>query len=165
MRSILLALCTCALTACAGMATTYQPASITTFGGYRASAEAPNRWRVSAVSNGFAEEDLAIAMTLYRGAVIAKAAGFPYMQVVDFRIVQEVGGSIWARGVQNTELKIVGIHDAAAPLRCEATARFQANCRTLGVDATLALYAPTLQQSPAQTAAEVESARQSPPRP
>jgi len=148
------------------LATTYQPANaFTTFGGYRAKAEAPNRWRVTAVSNSFSDENFAIAMTLYRGAVIAKAAGFPYMQVVDFRIVQEVQGGLWPRGLQTTTLRVVGVADPSAPFQCEAPARFQSNCRTLGVEETLTRYAPTLEQSPAQTAAEVEAVRRSPPQP
>lgn len=163
MRSILLAACAFSLAGCSSLVTAYGPSTIVTAGGYRDAAEGPNRWRVTAMSNGFATEDMAQAIVLYRGAVVAKAAGFAHMQVVYFSAVQtHVGGM---RGPQNATLKIVGVHDPAAPLACEAEPAYRWSCRTLGVETTLATMGPRLNQSPAQTAAEVAAARRSPPRP
>jgi hypothetical protein len=166
MRSILLAAFAFSLTGCTSLASTivteYGPQTVMTAGGYRNWSEGPGRWRVSAKSNGFAEEDLAQGIALLRGAVLAKAGGFSHFQVVSFEGTQRSTGSI--RGIQAVTFRFVGVNDPDAPLNCESPPLTQSSCRTLGVDATLALFGPRLNRSPAQIEAEVAEVRRSPPR-
>jgi hypothetical protein len=166
MRHILLAACAFSLAGCTSLASTivteYGPQTVMTAGGYQNWSEGPGRWRVSAKSNGLAEADLAQSMALMRGAVLAKAAGFSHLQVVSFEGTQRMFGSM--RGIQHVILRLVGVHDADAPLTCESPPLTQSSCRTVGVDATLALLGPRLDRSPAQIEEEVAAARRSPPR-
>jgi hypothetical protein len=162
MRAILIASCAAALAGCSSMVTQYGPQTVMTAGGYRDAAEGPNRWRVGAKSNGFAFEDFAQAMAMFRGAVLAKAAGFSYLQIVYFQGTQRTAGGM--RGIQDVTFRFVGVNDPAAPLNCESPPLTQSSCRTVGVDETLALLADQLERTPAQVEAEVAAARASPPR-
>ena len=166
MRHILLAACALSLAGCTSLASTlvteYGPQTVMTAGGYQNWSEGPGRWRVSAKSNGFAQADLAQPIALMRGAVLAKAAGFSHLQIVSFQGTQRMAGGM--RGIQHVILRLVGVHDANAPLVCESPPLTQGTCRTVGVDATLALLGPRLNRSPAQIEAEVAAARASPPR-
>lgn len=166
MRSILLAACAFSLAGCTSLASTivteYGPQTVMTAGGYRNWSEGPGRWRVSAKSNGLARPDLAQEIAVLRGAVLAKAAGFSYLQIVSFQGRRRMVGGM--RGIQDVTLRFAGAMDANAPLDCKSPPLTQSSCRTIGVDATLALLGPRLNRSPAQTEAEVAAARASPPR-
>ncbi|HYI47587.1 MAG TPA: hypothetical protein VEX35_03900 [Allosphingosinicella sp.] len=166
MRTILLAACSFSLGGCTTLAssfvTAYGPQTVMTAGGYRDWTEGPGRWRVSAKANGMVEQDFAQHMAVFRGAVLAKAAGFSYLQIVSFRGRQRMVGGM--RGIQDVTFRFAGAHEADAPLACESPPLTQSSCRTVGVDATLALLGPALNQSPAQIEAEVAAARASPPR-
>jgi hypothetical protein len=165
MRHILLAACAFPLAGCTSLASTivteYGPQTVMTAGGYRNWSEAPGRWRVSAKSNGFAQENLAQEIAVLRGAVLAKAGGFSYLQIVSFQGVQRRAGGI--RGIQDVTLRFAGVNDPNAP-PANRPPLTQSSCRTVGVDATLALLGPRLNRSPAQIEAEVAAARASPPR-
>jgi hypothetical protein len=166
MRSILLAACAFSLAGCttltSSFVTQYGPQTVMTAGGYENWTEAPGRWRVRAKANGMVEQDFAQHMAVFRGAVLAKAAGFSYLQIVSFRGRQRMVGGM--RGIQDVTFRFAGAHDANAPLACESPPLTQSSCRTVGVDATLALLGPGLNRSPAQIEAEVAQARASPPR-
>jgi len=166
MRSILVAACAFSVAGCStitsSFVTQYAPQTVMTAGGYQNWTEAPGRWRVRAKANGMVEQDFAQHMAVFRGAVLAKAGGFAYLQIVSFRGSQRMVGGM--RGIQDVTFRFAGVHDANAPLACESPPLTQSSCRTVGVDATLALLGPRLNRSPAQTDAEVAEARASPPR-
>ena len=162
MRMILLAASALTLGACSSFVTEYAPQTVMTAGGYRDAAEGPGRWRVSAKSNGLAERDMAQVMAVFRGAVLAKAAGFSHLQIVFFSGTQRYAGAM--RGIQSVTLRFVGVNRPDAPLHCESPPLTQSSCRTVAVEETLALLGPQLRRTPAQTEAEVAEARASPPR-
>lgn len=166
MQPIVLATCAFSLAGCTSLASTivteYGPQTVMTAGGYRNWSEGPGRWRVSAKSNGFAQENLAQEIAVLRGVVLARAGGFSHLQIASFQGVQRRAGGI--RGIQDVTLRFAGVNDSGAPLVCESPPSTQSSCRTIGVDATLALLGPRLNRSPAQIEAEVAAARASPPR-
>ena len=161
MRMILLAASALALGACSSFVSEYGPQTVMTAGGYRDAAEAPNRWRVSAKSNGLAEQDFAQTMAVYRCAILARAAGFPHLQIVYFSGRQRFAGGM--RGIQDVTFRFVGVNSPDAPLTCESPLLTQSTCRTMAVEETPALLGPQLRRTPAQTEAEVAAVRASPP--
>lgn len=163
MRRYVLALCLSTTAACAGgLATHYAERRFGRSGGYSSVAMGPARWRIEGLSTAFTAPDFAQNMALYRGAVLAKAAGFSYMQVTNFWICTE--DFYGSRGNQYAGLTITAVNDSNAPLDCVASEYFRANCRTLDVDRMLAELGPPLNQTPAQTATEIEAARSAPAR-
>ena len=124
------------LAALVGCATTYRRSPLGLGDGYRERLLAPGLWRVTGSANGFSRPGLGIDIALYRAAELAGAAGFAYFQILDGDYdagtitSSAFGGGATYAGDRQT-LKIRAVHDARAPLACEA--RDPGRCRTLSV--------------------------------
>ena len=141
----------------AACATHYGEYNLARPGGYNDERLAANRWRVDSRSTPSSGADFSTNMALVRGAILAKAAGFSIIHVVNLRIIDFE--NIAGRAGQAAHLTIVGTNDAAAPLSCEGNERFAKNCRILPVDAILETLAPRVGLTPAQVEQEVARTR------
>ena len=143
MRSITLAAALAAaslLGACAGANEGFP-------GGMRVQQLQPNRWTLSPGRLDFDEANLQIR-AYYRAAVVARAAGFDWYQVVNY----DEGPLGIGTG---TELQIVGVNDPKAPLTCLAEPQYKHMCVVRSVEESFAQYGPQLGKTRAQFDEEV----------
>ena len=131
---------TLALGACAGANEGFP-------GGMRSEQLQENRWTINPGRLDVDEANLQIR-AYYRAAVLAKAAGYEYFQVVDY---DEGPLGIGA----GTSFQVVGVHDAKAPLTCLAEAQFQHMCVVRSVEEAFTQYGPQLGKTRAQFDEEV----------
>ena len=137
----------------AGCATTYAGSNAGgLFGGQKASRIDANSWEISTSANGYSHADFAQNSALYKSALVARAAGFPYFQIYRFDIF------INGYGAQSAKLRMHPVDTPYPHYVCESQ-RFRSNCRVLGTDATIALTEPELPRTPQQTEAEVAAIR------
>lgn len=105
----------------------------------------PNRWTVS--MPGLNADD-AEPMSIYRAALVAKAAGYPYFQVVDFR------GGVLGLG-QSAGVQFVGVRDAGERHACLAKKDYEYQCVTRPTDEAIAKFGAILGRTPQQIEADV----------
>ena len=117
------------------------------FGGYKDKVISPNRWRVSATTNGVADEGSAQQMAVYRAAELAQAAGYRYMQIVNQSGKVTMIGVGYStptiRGPQSMKLEIVGVNQNIQPTECAA--KQPDACFTVDVAQAMAAARPYLQ--------------------
>ncbi len=131
----------------------------------------PGRWSVSAAGR---TPERATDAAWYRGAVLARAAGYSHLQLLGYRVegfdyanapIATKNGDIAMpeRVPERTAfLQLAGVNNPAAPLDCTAAAAAAMPCRNAPVDEVLATLGPRLGRTPAQTAAEVAAAGNAP---
>ena len=111
----------------------YKPFGL--FGGYKDKVVGPNRWRVSATTNGVADEGSAQQMAVYRAAELVQAAGYSYMQIVNQSGSQAMIGVGYStpniRGAASMKLEVVGVSADVPPAEC--TAKRPESCFTVSV--------------------------------
>jgi len=82
-------------------------------GGYKDRQLAPNRWYV----RGFSLAAQALPLAMYRGALLVKKAGYPYLQVVRTDLNMTYGFMVPTS--QGAKIRIVGVRSMNEPLVCE----------------------------------------------
>jgi hypothetical protein len=143
LRNCLLLAAAGAAVALGGCATSYSRNDLGWGDGYRERQIAPGIWLVRAQANIYTRDDFAIDMATYRGAVIARDAGFSHVQLLDSYVEEnEVLGSLAGLAGERVEVKIRGVNDRNAPIACEM--RPPATCRTLSVEETIRTLGPRL---------------------
>jgi hypothetical protein len=110
-----------------------------------------NRWTLHPGRVDVNEANLQIR-AYYRGAVLAKAAGYEWFQVVDY----DEGPLGLGLG---TKLQVVGVRDEKAPLTCLAEPEWNHMCVIRNVEKTFAEYGPQLGKTRAQIDEDVRIER------
>jgi hypothetical protein len=82
-------------------------------GGYKDRQLAANRWYV----RGFSLAAQALPLAMYRGALLVKKAGYPYLQVVRTDLNMTYGFMVPTS--QGAKIRIVGVRSMNEPLVCE----------------------------------------------
>ena len=130
--------------------------------GYKETKLTDLRWRVHAQAGRGAIKDLALLSTLYRSAIIAKAAGHSRFYPIKLEIGNQlashyvVSNQVYGQNVYST----IVLHDnAASPPPCEAAPKWAENCRDQSADEVIATIGPLLGQDAAAAAIEIETAR------
>ena len=98
-------------------------------------------------------------IAVYRGALLAKAHGFPFLMIVNGKITDTYVSGV---GSLKADMTMVGLMTRDAPAPCEAEPRYVENCRLLVVDEVIASYGAELNRSPAQRDADLEAVRNLP---
>lgn len=131
-------------------------------GGYQDKQLAPNSWKIRATARVQWESnpDFATDMALFRGAVRSKAAGYAFMHVVNFSIVDQ---QMYGRTMrQEVRLTVTATNNPAEPLRCQAKRRWFVNCRVLDVDELLRVKGPAMLLTREDIEQEVARAKAAP---
>jgi len=110
-----------------------------------------NRWTLYPGRVDVNEANLQIR-AYYRAAVLARAAGYDWFQVVDY----DEGPLGLGLG---TKLQIVGVRDEKAPLTCLAEPEWNHMCVIRGVEQTFTEYGPQLGKTRAQIDEDVRIER------
>ncbi len=123
------------------------------FGGQKVTRLGPDRWEIIANSNGYSQSEYSRQTALYKAGLVARAMGMPYIEIYDFSITTN------QYRAERAVLRMRLIADRRVPFHCTAVPPFRGNCRTLSADATILLYGPRINRTPAQGRAEVEALR------
>ena len=123
--------------------TDYRRASIF-HGGYRDRVLGEGFWRVTVGTDGETGIRDTVRMALYRSAELARAEGYPYIQIVWHRggMRYRTQGRRRMRVLGNSaEMKVRGVHDPKAPIECEMP---QSQCVVHSVEQVLGEIGPEL---------------------
>jgi hypothetical protein len=116
-------------------------------GGMRVERLQSNRWTLYPGRLDFDDANLQVR-TYYRAAVIAKANGYDWFQVVDY----DEGPLGLGTG---TKVQVVGVRERGAPLTCLAEAEWAHKCVVRSVEESFRDYGPQLGKTRAQIDEEV----------
>jgi len=119
--------------------------------GYKDKQIASGRWRVSGQTNEPTAQDVALALAMYRSALLVKRAGYPYLQVVKTQHVRSMDATF----MQFAELEVVGVQSAAAPVACRNKDRNVHLCRNFPVDTLIAEAGAELRHSRTEIAEDL----------
>ena len=123
--------------------TEYRRASLF-HGGYRERVLGEGLWRVTVGTDGETAMGEAVRMALYRSAELARAEGYPFIQILwhrgGMRYQQQGRRQMRVLG-HSAELKVRGARDAKDPIECEMP---QSRCTVHSVEQVLAQIGPTL---------------------
>ncbi len=128
--------------------------------GYRERKLSSNSWQVIGDAFLLSGKNFGTNMALYRASLLAKSAGFNYIDVVDLNI-RHIFRTNWSSDVARevAKVKVFGINDVASPLPCEAKKQDAPNCRVLAVDKVIEELGPLLDQSPDNAAGAIAGIR------
>ena len=123
--------------------------------GYANKTLSPGKWYVAANATDIDEERSA-DIALYRSAILAKAAKFTHIQVVNFKIEVLLYAT---NNVQLAKLTVAGTNDPNATFECMAKPYFKPNCKVVAVDEVIARLGAQLGQAPQDAARDIELVR------
>jgi hypothetical protein len=141
--------------------TAYEPWKLGRPGGYSEKIKSPMRWVVKGTSTSSATGGFALAMTLHRAAIRARATGYTHFYAVKLDITNSQYCAGCSFGNQVVYLTAVPTNDPNAQFACEAKGRMVENCGIHDVSEALSKHGSILGRTAAMQDDEVKMLKDS----